>query len=67
MQACWVENVYFPWDGTAPSGTYTYFVNQFDRIGAADDWTLMLYEGDMRVAIVTGGGLSTDQNSTPST
>ena len=64
MQGRWVENVYFPQDGTAPPGTYTYFVNQFTRIGDADDWTLMVYEGDTRVVIATGGGLSTDQNST---
>jgi hypothetical protein len=42
----YVENIFFPLDGSAPRGTYTYFVDNYNQIGEADSWTLQVYLGD---------------------
>jgi hypothetical protein len=43
-QALWVENIVFPLDGTAPTGTYQYFVNNFNQGGpSADNWKVEVY------------------------
>jgi hypothetical protein len=47
----YVENVYFPLDGTAPVGTYTYLVRNWKQRGVAPDaWKLEVYMGDKLIA-----------------
>jgi uncharacterized protein YfaP (DUF2135 family) len=47
----YVESVYFPVDRTAPLGTYTYYVTNWNQRGAApDDWKFEVYMGDKLVA-----------------
>ena len=62
--ARWVENIYFPRDGSAPTGNYTYFVVGYDTVGNADNYDLSVWEGDTRMAFHVGGGLQTGQEST---
>jgi hypothetical protein len=47
----YVENVYFPLDGTAPAGTYTYLVRNFKQGGVAPDaWKIEVHMGDKLIA-----------------
>jgi uncharacterized protein YfaP (DUF2135 family) len=47
----YVESVYFPLDGTAPMGNYTYFVRNWRQRGVAPDaWKFEVYVGDNLVA-----------------
>ena len=51
----WVENIFFPIDGSAPSGTYTYFVHNFSEQGdSADPWELRVLVGNEIVVTQTG-------------
>jgi uncharacterized protein YfaP (DUF2135 family) len=51
----WVENIIFPLDGSAPRGTYTYFVVNYNQVGAAADaFTLEVFLGDTLQASQTG-------------
>jgi hypothetical protein len=44
QEALWVENIGFPLDGSAPSRTYQYFVQNYDQIGGSpDSWTMEVY------------------------
>ena len=50
-----MENVFFPLDGSAPPGTYTYFVDNFNQVGLSPDlWTLEVFVGDMLISRNTG-------------
>ena len=62
--ARWVENVYFPTDGSAPAGNYTYFVVGYTTVGEPDNYDLSVWEDDTRVAFHVGGGLQSQQEST---
>lgn len=42
----YVENIYFPLDGSAPRGQYEYFVENFSPEKDADEWELSLFLGD---------------------
>ncbi|KAL7559521.1 hypothetical protein ACA910_011916 [Epithemia clementina (nom. ined.)] len=59
----WVENIYFPLDGSSPRGTYTYFVHYYSQIGIADSWQLFVYIGDERVRLHNGSPLQNDRYS----
>jgi hypothetical protein len=50
----YVENVFFPLDGSAPRGTYTYFVKNFNQVGPSDTWTFEVFLGDDLQATHTG-------------
>lgn len=50
----WVENIFFPVDGSAPNGTYTYFVVNFNQTGSADTWTLQVLTVDEIIASQSG-------------
>ena len=52
--ARWVENIYFPMDGSAPKGTYQYFVNNYNQIDEVDRWTLSVYLGEDRLQFHSG-------------
>lgn len=54
----WVENIYFPVDGSALIGTYTFFVDPFSYMDTADDWELSVWQGDERKFIQLGNGNS---------
>jgi uncharacterized protein YfaP (DUF2135 family) len=56
----WVENIIFPLDGSAPKGTYTYFVVNYNQQGAAADaFALEVFLGD--TLQVTQTGLLSDE------
>lgn len=38
-----VENVQFPIDGTAPAGTYFFWVNPYNQYDDADSWTVSVF------------------------
>lgn len=59
----WVENVFFPVDGSAPSGTYEYFVVNYDQIGAADSWELQVLTIDEVLESQSGTTVGTGQES----
>ena len=61
--ARWVENIYFPRDGSAPTGEYTFFVVGYNVYDEADNYDLSVWEGDTRVFFITGGGLQTGEES----
>ena len=48
----WIENIFWPPDGTAPRGTYAYWVNNYR--GEASPWTLRVYQVDAVVEERTG-------------
>jgi hypothetical protein len=52
----WVENVFFPSDGSAPPGTYTYWVVQFGQTGAADadPWELQVLDRETVIQSESG-------------
>jgi hypothetical protein len=52
----WVENVFFPSDGSAPPGTYTYWVVQFHQTGAADAnrWELQVLDRETVIQSESG-------------
>ena len=51
----WVENIFFPIDGSAPAGTYIYFDHNFAQEGTAPDpWELQVLLLDEVVASHTG-------------
>uniref|UniRef100_A0A7S3K2Y7 Fibronectin type-III domain-containing protein n=1 Tax=Aureoumbra lagunensis TaxID=44058 RepID=A0A7S3K2Y7_9STRA len=52
--AFWNENIFWPDDGTAPPGIYTYFVHNYDLVDSADRWTIKAYRGDELVAEHSG-------------
>jgi len=55
----WVENIFFPMDGSAPSGTYQYYVHLFNMLGGTpDSWVLSAWVGDSKVNEVSGIGTS---------
>ena len=55
----WVENIFFPMDGSAPSGTYQYYVHLFNMLGGTpDSWVLSAWVGDSKVNEVSGVGTS---------
>lgn len=53
-EARWTENIFFPTDGSAPKGTYRYFVQNYEQIGSVDNWILSVYLGDERLRFHTG-------------
>jgi uncharacterized protein YfaP (DUF2135 family) len=61
-EGSYVENVFFPLVGSAPRGTYTYFVDNFDQVGSSPDtWTVQVFVGNMLVSTNSG---ATEQNAT---
>jgi uncharacterized protein YfaP (DUF2135 family) len=59
----YVENVYFPLDGTALAGTYTYFVRNFRQRGVAPDaWKIEVHMGD-KLIVQNFGTTATQTNS----
>lgn len=60
----YVENVFFPLDGSAPRGTYTYFVNNYNQVGLTPDtWTLQVFVGETRVT--RHSGVTADKGDNP--
>jgi hypothetical protein len=55
-----VENIFFPLDGSAPRGTYTYFVSNFLQYNSSDSYKVQVYVGDTLSANQTGS-LTEDQ------
>jgi uncharacterized protein YfaP (DUF2135 family) len=53
-----VENVYFPLEGTAPSGIYLYTVTSFNPVDSDDMWTVTVFVDDIEVAAQFGFGNS---------
>jgi uncharacterized protein YfaP (DUF2135 family) len=47
----WAENIKFPLDGSAPAGTYTFWVHVYDQIDELDPWGVSVYvsQGDTDV------------------
>mmetsp|Transcript_14896 Transcript_14896/g.48599 ORF Transcript_14896/g.48599 Transcript_14896/m.48599 type:complete len:498 (-) Transcript_14896:144-1637(-) len=58
----WVENIFWPLDGSAPAGAYEYWVNNYDQVNGPDSWILTAYKGDTVVA-THSGSLLDDQSS----
>lgn len=58
--ACPDENIYFPLDGSAPKGTYTYWANFFNNCtpSATSNFTIRVLEGN-RIMAVREGTLTT--------
>lgn len=54
VNTLWVENIIFPLDGSAPRGSYTYFVVNYNQTDAADAWTLEVFLGDTLRATQNG-------------
>lgn len=52
----WVENIYFPLDGSAPRGTYSVEVDPYRTHGEMDFWSLTVYLGDNYAAGWNGVG-----------
>jgi hypothetical protein len=50
----YVENIFFPLDGSAPQGTYTFFVSNFLQYNAADSYKLQVFVGNTTSATETG-------------
>jgi hypothetical protein len=51
VMGLYVESVYFPLDGTAPVGSYTYYVRNWRQRGVAPDaWKFEVYVGDNLIA-----------------
>jgi uncharacterized protein YfaP (DUF2135 family) len=54
LEGLYVENIFFPVDG-GPTGTYKYFVQNYNQIDStADYWTLQVYWGNRLVKTRTG-------------
>ena len=51
----YAENIYFPMDGSAPTGDYLYGVS-----GSVEAWELSVYLGDDLVDVKSGTGPSDD-------
>ena len=71
VEGSYVENVFFPLDRSAPLGTYTYFVDNYNQIGASPDpWTLEVFVGETLVSSNSGateaGGINQIFNYTRS-
>ncbi len=49
-----VENVYFPLDGSAPSGTYEFYVRPMTTVAMEDQWTLVVSDEQGEVMRQTG-------------
>ena len=49
-----VENVFFPLNGSAPVGTYEFFVRPISTVGVEDTWTLHAYDESGEVFFATG-------------
>lgn len=62
----WVENVFFPTDGSAEPGVYSFFVHNYDGIfpgdGSLDNWQLLVLLEDTVLQTYTGL-LSHDEKS----
>jgi hypothetical protein len=55
----WVENIFFPSDGSAPNGTYTYYVVEYTQEGStSDSWELQVLNLDEVLESQTGQGSS---------
>lgn len=50
----YVENIFFPSDGSAPSGKYTYWVVQYGQVDAADPWELQVLDKGTVIQSQTG-------------
>ena len=53
--AFYVENIFFP---SPTDGNYTYFVDEFNRVGFSDAWVLQAFVDGVEVARHTGVGTS---------
>lgn len=64
--ACPDENIFFPLDGSAPKGTYTYWVNFFASCSpnASANYTIRVLEGN-RIIAVREGTLTTVKEKSP--
>jgi hypothetical protein len=50
-----LENIFFPTDGSAPKGSYQYFVHNYNQVGdETDNWTLAVYLGEERLRFHSG-------------
>ncbi|KAL7574519.1 hypothetical protein ACA910_015875 [Epithemia clementina (nom. ined.)] len=58
VQWRYVINIKFPMDGSAPKGTYTYWVNNYDYNGDRDEWTVSVWAGNDIQERHTGVGSS---------
>ena len=58
----WVENIVFPMDGSAPPGTYLYYVVEYIRVGTEgpEGWVLSAWAGATKVAEFSGSGSSSN-------
>lgn len=58
----YAENIKFPMDGTAPSGTYYFWIDVFDQVDDLDPWVVSVYltqgENDILQKQYNGVGLS---------
>ena len=64
VKGSYVENVFFPLDGSALKGAYTYFVDNFNPIGSTPDrWTLQVFVGDTLVSSNSGLTEMEDENT----
>lgn len=60
----YVENIFFPLDGSAPRGTYTYFVVNYFQVGSLPDaFTLEVFLGDT-LQVSQSGVVSASENGT---
>ena len=57
------ENINFPLDGSAPDGTYKYWVENYAQRNAPDQWSVAVYENNV---YITGHvGILNDGASSP--
>ncbi len=63
---CPDENIFFPLDGSAPKGTYKYWVNFYEACstGAVSKFTIRVLERNRIVAVKEGTLTSVGENST---
>jgi len=52
----YVEHIYFPLDGSAPAGTYEYFIHDFSQSGEADNWNLAVITNGIQMQSHAGSG-----------
>ena len=58
----YIENIYFPSDGSAPEGTYEVWVENYDQYQGADSWELSVFLGNSLV-MKKSGVISEDERS----
>ena len=59
----WTESIFFPIDGSAPKGTYQYFVHNYRQVGGFDNWTLAVYLNERRIDFHSGGTPNNDKST----